>query len=84
MDISGTKRNQKTAISYVCRDSGECIIKKEGKYIGDVTILVVETLAIQNTLKQAIKYNYLKGHVENFTDNNLANQRRVYTVKGHL
>lgn len=31
------------------------IIKQEGKYIGEVPVAMVETLVIQNVLKQAIK-----------------------------
>lgn len=47
-------------IKYVCRGKDGSIINKDERNIGDIPILVVETLDIWNTLKQAIQKNYWK------------------------
>lgn len=56
--------NQKMTISYVLKVSEGCIIKKDGKNIGAIPVLVVETLAIRNALKRTIKNNYSRVIIE--------------------
>lgn len=34
-------------MTYVCRDTAVRIIKKDGKIVGDITVLVPESLAIR-------------------------------------
>lgn len=60
MDACKTIRYQKTAISYICRNSTGYIIIKEGKSIGDVPVFLAETLAVRNALIQAINNKYSK------------------------
>lgn len=51
---------QDTEISYASRDRTGRIIHTNERKIGDLPVLVAETLAIQNTLKQANKGRYSK------------------------
>lgn len=52
------------AISYVCRYTTRRIIKTDERIIGEISIIVIETLVIRNALKQAIQENYPKVIVE--------------------
>lgn len=60
MDACKTIRYQKTAISYICRNSTGYIITKEGKNIGNIPVFLAETLAVRNALIQAINNKYSK------------------------
>lgn len=54
------KRNQKTAINYVSRDSRGRIIKQEETDIEDISVLMTKTSTIRNGLTIVIKNNYWK------------------------
>lgn len=50
-------KNNKTAISFVCRDATGKIITKVGTVIGDIPILVTEIMTIREAAKHAIQHN---------------------------
>lgn len=70
--------NQRTAISFVHTDTTEYVIKKEGRYIGDILLMIPETLAIRNVLHQAIQNKYMKIIIE--SDSLVAIQANMGTV----
>lgn len=54
-------QNQKVSeatISFICRDSMECIITKERKSTEDTSVLLAKTLTIRNALIHAINSKY--------------------------
>lgn len=57
--------NNKTTISYICRNLDGRIISKSVTSIGDISILVRETLAIREAVKHAIQKKNLKIIIEN-------------------
>lgn len=55
-DASNNGKNNKTTISFVCRDATDGIISKN-RIISDIPILVVEIMAIEKTVKHTIQQN---------------------------
>lgn len=53
-DASKSKMNPAMAISYVSKDYTERVIKKEGRPIGSLPVIMAKTLAIWSALKHAI------------------------------
>lgn len=58
------KTNQMKVISYVCRDYSRRIIKKDGRNIENISVLMTKTSTIWTAIKQAIQKNYLKIIIE--------------------